>query len=221
MIVLVFADGVCGDSSPRRRRVLGVVQHASRFASKALPIVMGGLIVLAAMAATGALGANHDTVYYGCLASSNGSLYKVSTEPDPECRPHDEAISWSHTGPQGEAGVDGDDGQDGAPGISNLTRVVVGPVATAAGAGNVATATCPSGLVPVSGGHRITGAGQSGGIVTRSDAVAGDANNPFGFEEFVPLSDDRYVWQVAVYNSSGSSLSFYAIALCSEVEVDE
>jgi hypothetical protein len=57
-------------------------------------------------------------VYQGCLSAANGSLYTVALNPtsDPQCRPHDTAVTWNETGPAGPQGPKGDTGAMGPQG---------------------------------------------------------------------------------------------------------
>src|SRR2546423_6218557 len=55
-------------------------------------------------------------VFAGCL-SHNGTLYNVALGSYPDtCKPGDQVVSWSVTGPQGPAGLDGGTGGTGATG---------------------------------------------------------------------------------------------------------
>src|SRR4051794_34341723 len=82
-----------------------------------------GALVIAVLAVTAGVALATDAVesvvgadgtMQGCYAKANGQLRLVSSAV--ECRPSELAVSWSHTGPQGDAGAQGPQGPAGPQG---------------------------------------------------------------------------------------------------------
>lgn len=130
-----------------------------------------------------ARGDNHDTVYWACLYA--GSLSQVGTTEPANCG-RGQKISWNAQGLQG---------LQGAPGISGLTTVKDTSSGWGiAGASSGHVLPCADGRVPIGSGYRLDTDPPGGVIVSSSYALAGNEDNPYGFEHYGDLEEDLYFW---------------------------
>jgi hypothetical protein len=68
-----------------------------------------------------AYGDEASPTFYGCLKSSNGTLYDINSNGPVECKKHDTPIRWNQEGPQGLQGSAGPQGEQGIPGADGAT----------------------------------------------------------------------------------------------------
>ena len=101
----------------------------------------GGFAVGAAWAGHAAAG---DNTVHACTQKGNGTLYLQG--PTGACRPGDQTVEWSITGPQGDTGPQGPKGETGATGPKGETGAT-GPKGDPGPPGqNILTAESPNGL---------------------------------------------------------------------------
>jgi|GEM_PF-3996378 len=104
--------------------------ESTRHRSSAKRLVLTYAIVIALAFSAGsafvAYGDEAAPTFYGCLKSSNGTLYSVTTDGPATCHKHDTPIRWNQdgpqglqgpAGPQGEPGQAGPQGEQGEPGL--------------------------------------------------------------------------------------------------------
>jgi hypothetical protein len=191
-----------------------VRKHTSRVASG----VIGGLVVLLAISATGAVGSTGDPVYYACLDSRTGTLYSVSEQPPAWCNRGHETISWSHTGPQGpeglqgEQGLPGEDGEDGEqgppgppgpPGLSNYHQE------------SVAVTVNPFTLRGISVSCPVDTRVLGGGLNYDTDDLTGNEQRDVVIARSYPVDDQT--WRVVLTNPTDKSFQATGWATCATV----
>jgi hypothetical protein len=96
--------------------------------------------------------------FYGCLKTSNGTLYDVNSEGPVECKTKDTAISWNQDGPQGLQGPAGPQGEQGIPGENGGTGATgaTGPQGPQGEPGPMGPAG-PQGMQGIPGPHGMPG----------------------------------------------------------------
>ncbi len=171
--------------------------------------------------------------FYGCLKSSNGTLYEVNTSEQVQCKQNDTPITWNQDGPQGlqgpagpqgeqgiagpqgaqgpmgpqgEPGVPGADGVDGVDGADGAT----GPQGPQGEQGPIGPAG-PQGLVGPQGPTGATGPQGSSGMADLEWVTESRTYGPL--EYFTILDANCPAGKIAI--SGGFAKDYYAQVLMS------
>jgi hypothetical protein len=167
-------------------------------ASRGAPVALVTVVTLLAGAGGGyALASGSSTTITVCVSHKGGGLYKAK-----RCKKRDSRLSWNQTGPQGVQGVQGIQGQKGdagPPGVPSVTEASSAAVTITHGDNGTAEADCPSGTVATGGGG--VNVNPSVYLVTDAPADAATGATPTA-------------WLAGFQNNSGSTVTVYAIAIC-------
>lgn len=166
-----------------------------KFVSGRLAAGIGVGMAVAAVAGTGVAMAAVNTGVISACYNSSGTL-RVATS----CRSGETALSWNQTGPQGPAGAQGPAGPAGPAGATKV-QVVKQSGAVDTNTEVDLAAVCPSGTTLTGGGGEVSPNGISSAYLTASSPYYGGGTSPIG-------------WHVIGTNTSGSTLTFSAYALC-------
>lgn len=96
-----------------------IIPTASR---RLVTIAIVAALAFSAGSAFVAYGDTAAPTFYGCLKTSNGTLYDVNTDGPVECK-KDTPINWNQDGPQGLQGPSGQQGEQGPQGEQGIPGV--------------------------------------------------------------------------------------------------
>lgn len=156
-------------------------------------------------------------VIHACYQSQNGAL-RVIDDAAESCLRSESAISWSQTGPQGTTGPQGPQGEPGPQGQSGPVsgyEIVQGSSDFGPGLTKNATALCPVGKEPISGGSVVSSLADGLGYDNAMDAAT-VWSRPFRLDDFTTG------WDVLaqVGGTWNQSWRVVAFAICARVQKD-
>jgi hypothetical protein len=144
-------------------------------------------------------------VIHACVNVENGGVRVLDPQSGrqdlQQCRANETGIDWSQVGPPGPGGADGAPGPAGSNGVSGYEVVTATSPIVLQGRIGSATATCPTGKVPVGGGNLTP------------YVVVPPPTNVTLYDTTLSSYPNGSGWTVTIFSGYGGAFTVYAVCV--------